>query len=672
VSSDGRFGRAFSVGPSTSCEEPVSGKMPTEPPRAPALPVRHVEPGSELTETASLHHNGDPIEFSSMESNQRLDEAAAVEPLLEEELILDPSRITAIIEALIVHEARGCVLSATKSGDHPTRNIPARVMRDGRLLLECRADDGRFPRPPFRVQLEGYNSVYEFRSSAEGTVSTPESIRRVRRRSHRRTAAPRRLRVTFAHPLLPEVVIDAPAIDVSAEGVSFETSSGDMLESGAKLRNIELSWKGGARIKTHAIVAHVTHSGHSDRQRVGLRLLMDRASLEEWQRQIEGVLHPRTTRGTHDHQLFWQTYVESGYFNLSRKNETDFRRERSSFQRCHELLRNAPEVGASFVRSSEKRVEAVAHQISPWPGSWLFYQFCRLPDSRPASVADDNVLMDLYTHAYEYVQQRPGAEWLVTYVQEAARFSRLVFHGIGERYAELGRASVTRFRAIEVECTGSVEEDAEFDVGPATQQEIRILAAAIGALRPEIYVAATGLGASDLGIDSTAEKWQAAGFERKRQVLVARHSGRPIAGAVLDAADDGLHLFGLLDVARFYPLAGGGCEAFSALLRSARSWFSALGKRRFAYFANDAEHPGAYGEPGCTDLGAAFTIVLPVALLPEMLEHVNVTTSRLPQPARARAARACSNDGGDEIVPIRSSSKHPSKSPSRLPPRQKT
>jgi hypothetical protein len=216
-----------------------------------------------------------------------------------------------------------------------------------------------------------------------------------------------------------------------------------------------------------------------------------------------------------------------------------------------------------------------------------------------------------------------------------------------------------------------VEEHAEFEVGPATSQESHALAAAIVALRPEMYVAATGLGAPDLGIDSIANTWQSAGFERKRQVLVARRFGRAIAGAVLDAADDGLHLFGLLDVARFYPLTGDGREAFSALLCGARGWFAALGKRRFAYFANDLEHPGAHGEPGCTDLGAAFTIVLPVALLPEMLEHVNVTTSRLPQPARARAARACSNDGGDEIVPMRPPSKSPSRIPSRLPPRQK-
>jgi hypothetical protein len=621
---------------------------------------------------SGLHRNAARIEFSSSEANQPAVETSAARPPHEDELILDPSRIATIVEALIVHEARGYVASSTRTADRPPRKIPARVTRDGRLLLECGPDGGRFPRPPFQVQLEGYNSAYQFRSSAEGTVSTPEAIRRVRHRSHRRAAAPRRLRVTFAHPSLPDVVTEAPAIDISLEGVSFEISRGDVLESGAKLCNIELSWKGGARIKTHAIVAHVTRSAHSDRQRVGLRLLMDRASLEEWQQQIEGVLHPRTTRSTHDHQVFWQTYVDSGYFNLSHKNENDFRRERPGFVRCHELLRHAPEVGASFVRSSERRVEAVAHQISPWPGSWLFYQFCRRPDARPASVADDNVLMDLYTHAYEYVQQRPGAEWLVTYVQEAARFSRLVFHEIGGRYAELGRASLTRFRAIEVDCAGSLEAHAEFEVGPATPQEIRTLAAAIGALRPEIYVAATGLGAPDLGIDSTTEKWQSAGLERNRQVLVARRGGRPIAGAVLDAADDGLHLFGLLDVARLYPLTGDGGEAFSALLCGARGWFSALGKHRFAYFANDSEHPRACGEPGCTDLGAAFTIVLPVALLPEMLEHVNVTTSRLPQPARARAGRANSNDGGDSIVPIRPSSKSPSKSPSRLPPRQKT
>src|SRR5688500_5159414 len=192
--------------------------MTTERPHAHTVLMRPVESDSELIESAvGLHHNAARVELSSTESNQPLVDTSAAEPPQEDELIQDPSRIASIVEALIVHEARGYVANSTRAAGRPPRKIPARATRDGRLLLECGSDAGSFPRPPFQVQLEGYKCAYQFRSSAEGTISTPESIRRVRRRSHRRVAAPRRLRVTFAHPSLPDVVTDAPAIDVSLE-----------------------------------------------------------------------------------------------------------------------------------------------------------------------------------------------------------------------------------------------------------------------------------------------------------------------------------------------------------------------------------------------------------------------------------------------------------------------
>lgn len=641
--------------------------MPTEPPQANLLsvPPGRVIAGQHLSEARDLFERHAverqiPAHLRGLMPPELLADGAGA----EQETIHDPERIAAIIEALIVSEARGSVLGSGRR--RKPERVPALLTRDGRLMLDCSARGGRVPRAPFEVRLEGWNSVYHFRSSPSGTIEIPATILRVRKRRHRRVPAPRRLRVSFNHPSLAEVVIEAPAVDVSVDGVSFdsELSSGVLLP-GMALSGVELSWKGGARIKANAVVAHVTRSLCGDR--VGLRLVMDPERHDEWQRQIEGVLHPRTTRGSRDHDLFWQTYVNSGYFNLSHKSELDFRCERPAFVRSNELLMAAPEVGSSFVRASEKRVEAVAHQISPWPNSWLFYQFCRRPDARPVSVADDNVLMDLYAHAYEYVQQRPSAKWLVTYVQEVARFSRLVFHPLGERYAALGRASITKFRAIEVGAGYRPDGTEGFDVGPVSPADVRLLAAHIRSLRPRIYAEATGLGAPDLNVDATIEQWGTAGLTRKRTILVARRQGQAIASAVLDSADDGLHLFGLLDVARLYPLAEGGAEAFPALLNAAREWFEGLGKQRFAYFANDDEHPGAASESGCTDLGAAFTIVLPVDLLPELLEHVYTTTYRRPKPARARAGRvsAAPKNAPGTVVALRPPSKRPSGVPAK-------
>ena len=255
-------------------------------------------------------------------------------------------------------------------------------------------------------------------------------------------------------------------------------------------------------------------------------------------------------------------------------------------------------------------------------------------------MADDTSLIDLHAHAYEYVQQQPGAKWLVTYVQDVARFSRRVYFDLAERYQALGRASVTPFRAVEVDCQQRIAPEGEFETGAARPHELAALAARIRAKRPAIYIEATGLGSPDLSIDPTIIEWAAAGLQRERQVLVARGpSGWPVAAAVLDAANDGLHLFGLLDVVRIFPLVEGAGSAYATLLAACQDWFSALGKHRFTYFADDDEDALGAGRTGCTDLGAAYVTILPVALLPELLEHVFTLTARCAPPSRGPTKR---------------------------------
>jgi hypothetical protein len=215
-----------------------------------------------------------------------------------------------------------------------------------------------------------------------------------------------------------------------------------------------------------------------------------------------------------------------------------------------------------------------------------------------------------------------------------------VYYDLADRYRSQGRASVTPFRAVEIDCHQPISADEQYDVGPARPSELAALAARIRSKRPAIYVEATGLAAPDLSIDPIVTEWQAAGLMRARHVLVVRGpSGWPVAGAVIDAVDDGIHLFGLLDMVRVYPLVEGGSAAYPALLTASQSWFRALGKQRFSYFADEEDDPLAAGRPGCSDLGSAFVTILPVTLLPELLEHVFTLTACCSLPSPGQAAR---------------------------------
>jgi hypothetical protein len=272
----------------------------------------------------------------------------------------------------------------------------------------------------------------------------------------------------------------------------------------------------------------------------------------------------------------------------------------------------------------------VAHQLSPWEGTWVLYHFSRRPDARPLSAAGDEALLDLYAHAYEYVQQQPRAQYLVTYVQKVARFSSLIFNDLTRRYLVSGRTSITEFRALEMATDVPFKKNERFEVGPARPDELVLTSAVIRASRPQLYVAATGLGQVDLGIDSTLAAWSSSGLERERRLLVARHGGRVVAAAVIDIVEQGVHLFGLFDIVRLFPVSSLGHLAFGALLDETRRLFRALGRARFAYFCDDTEDRSGPQRPGTSDLGEATMTILPVRLLPELLEHVFVLTNRRP------------------------------------------
>jgi hypothetical protein len=563
----------------------------------------------------------------------------------EVELIQDRRRISMIIDALLAREARGYAMPVGSSGQLAP-SVPARLTTDGTVLLESRPDAPR--ETALDVQFEGLHSVYQFRWSGQPIVHPPDTIVRVRRRRHRRARAPFRLRARFTHPLWDTIIVDAPVYDLSLEGISIQTdASRDVLYPGLVVHDLDISWKGGVGLRCSATVRHVTPCQPAGEHRVGLRLTASPPMLAQWQREVEGVLHPNTRRSAHSPSEFWENYTVSGYFNLSGKKAADFIALRSAFALAHEKLRVAPRVGASFAYSSERRVESVAHQVSPWEGSWVFYHFSRRPDARPLSAAGDEALLELYTHAYEYVQQQPQAQWLVTYVQKVARFSSLIFNDLTQRYAVAGRASVTEFRALEVATSHLTPVGGRFHIGPARPDEVMLTAAVIRASRPQMYVAATGLAQAKLGIDATLRTWSSAGLWRERKVLVARLDSRVVAAAVIDVVEEGLHLFGLLDMVRLYPVSSVGHLAFGELLDETRRFFHGLGRDRFAYFCDSNEDRIALKRPGTTDLGEATMTILPVELLPELLEHVFVLTSR-----RAAAHRRLGSEAPEPIASV--------------------
>ncbi len=120
--------------------------------------------------------------------------------------------------------------------------------------------------------------------------------------------------------------------------------------------------------------------------------------------------------------------------------------------------------------------------------------------------------------------------------------------------------------------------------------------------------------------------WAEADLGRDRAILVARLRGRPVAAAVLDAAEKGIHLVGLLDSVHLIALRPEARAFFPELLVAAQRYFAGRGHAKFILFEETGDHD--YTRPfDAKDLGEADQIFFSAALTPEFLDYVAFITA---------------------------------------------
>lgn len=339
------------------------------------------------------------------------------------------------------------------------------------------------------------------------------------------------------------------------------------------------------------------------------------------------LTHPNTFVGESDPDELWELYDMSGYFNLSESSSQEFEDRRRAFRYASEALSERPSTGAQITWESRDGIEASVSMIRPWSSAWLIYHLGRRRE-RALRLSGNRVLYELYLRAYEHAGRDRHLRWHVSYVQaEGARFSRILHREFVGRNIERGLAAIVPFRAWEVDCLGASVAPANVTV--ADTQDRKWMLKALAAQRPAPYLEAFDLVPGCLEIEAAKSEFHAAGLARERAVIVVRREGVARGAAVLDLAEEGLHLYGLLDVARVVALDDDFADHdLAALLAGASAWYRRQGKKRFVYF--DELGRGASGVPA-RDLGAADQTMLSAELVPDLLEEVFLTTFSNPK-----------------------------------------
>ncbi len=504
-------------------------------------------------------------------------------------------------------------MSERTEGRRQVIREPDRIARLLSMLhAEGRLDLERLPGANMLVEVDGPYSLFRFRSPGAGKA--PLELEQVTRRSERRVRVDTRLHLNAVHPVHGEIHLDRTVRELSWSGLSFWSDAvHDALWPGLEF-DFELTVRGETRVRARGVVRHA--SDIAGRQVVGLEVLeMD----DDSRAQVLDALHPVADKSGANADELWQLYRDSGYFGLSGKTPEDFERYRDEFSAIHALVEQHPQQCAVFSTRTRRGLNASVHQLRMWRRGWLGYQGNRSQSTRGLDDLGHGNLVAAYVRSYEHIAQR-GAEWIVTYVQRAGRWARAVNYEVALPWIPQGLASVTPFAAFEVDTRAATQFVSPLQARNATKREQAELSARIQEREAAPYIQATGLAFEDLDGPAIDQWWTFDGLMRRRTVRVALQDGRPVAFAVLDATDPGIHLFQLTNACRIFEVETATPAIITSLLADAGAWFAACGLDRFVYFAAP-DVPVPAGE-GVLPLGEAWTTVVSGELTPLYVERI--------------------------------------------------
>jgi hypothetical protein len=477
--------------------------------------------------------------------------------------------------------------------------------------------------------LSLYGFALECQAWVQGILTTPLPTTVVRARSRRdhRAVAP-------AGVVLRLVGGDDAARsvhDVSRRGLSFAAEESDLFARAGAIGEVAIEWQGRLRICGSAQIRHVSACADGSGRVAGAKLTFaSRDDERHWANEVDALLDPVTCVGGTWTRDLWELFESSGYFALSHKSPPDFGRLREAFVTSSQRLERAPELGAQIVWPSARGVEASSSVIALNNHAVFLYHLARRSGPVPPGLLARELVYAVHARALRWIKDRRDLRWLVVWVQDVARFSKRAHLDFIERHADGESASIVTMRALEVAVHPATSEAraipkaaAVAEGGPAgwiardaLRADFSAITLAARAQFPSSFIAAHGLDTFELSF----RDWKHARLGRGREILVAEREGRIEAAAVLEWAEEGIHLFGLLDVLRIIPLTPGGAAAMAVLLAEAKRRFARRGKSTFV-LACDPELPAAEWPSGSTDLGRTHVTVMSTELTAELAEH---------------------------------------------------
>jgi hypothetical protein len=468
--------------------------------------------------------------------------------------------------------------------------------------------------------LGGYISCYELtltgvRPSPEGFVSAmPASLRRTRRRCEPRA---RCAATPVARWGQDE---EALVLSVSNGGLAIHVVGGDppaACDFAVARRGESVRLRAVRRWQEPVV----------DGMLAGYRVRPAAADATRWRAVVADELHPGTLTARTAAAEVWSLYEESGYMRLSGKQPGEFGPVAEAVDHARARLGDVADLGCQVVWETPGGLPfATLHLQQTYAHTWMSFQLAKRPGGAPDATPGRAVLRELHLRAYEHATVDPQLRWFVGYVQDSCSWSGMVHHGFPARHQLSGEAACVPLHAYEIATDRPVAARGRAVTAPTGSAIVNGALRRIANVRPRAYVEALDLAPDRFDLSAVAARWEPLGLWRRREAIVAYDQDEPVAIALVEGASDGLHLFGLFDLVRLWPLAPGGTRAYPLLVEAARRWYRDRGKQRCVLFLEDS---GAreIAPLGLRDLGPAQTCVFSSGLVAEFLDFVDEATA---------------------------------------------
>ncbi len=556
------------------------------------------------------------------------------------EVIDTPEGVRSALRGLVALEAPARLVEGADR-PAPLRLAGAAAGLAGPVLL-WRPEGPAFPlsgEGPVTLVVEGYNSLHTMTvepvdRGPDGVLHTtlPDRIVRTRYRWYRRAAAPEGLRVRFRHPDWDELALDHAVIDVSHFGCGIAGDAvRDVLSPGMFLGEVRLAWKGHELLRAGAWVRNLRPLDDG-REIFGLQFapIGDAASgeFDAWHAFVDDLLSPRVRVGAPWSEEAWELFDASGYFNLSGRSTKDFARLRKAYVEASHKLAQAPRQGIIAAWPVEEGLGGSLTLLRVYPRTWMACQLAKRPSSEIPGVHGGMVIRDIAFRVYEHAMKSPDLRWLLAYIHEGPRFTRVIHHDFPLRFIDRGEAHVQKVHAVQVSSRFRAARPGRgVEIGLANPDEMRRIGRLLERIRVPAYREALSLDPEDLDLADYLAEVQGDGLVRGRVFFVLRRQGRARSFAIAEVGEEGLHLFGLLDGVRIFGFHGRPPrEEVELLLEAAADWYQVFDKQRFILFDED-ELCDPDWSAHLVDLGRADLVLLSAKRLPELMEKLCEVTA---------------------------------------------